>query len=107
MIMWVIGAQAWHTVSLSEPCLLRPQSQTVAASNSSAVYKFGKETHEKGSVHEHTCMWTKYMYEKGGLMFKYPMHNFDVAPVAQSERYYCYQTEKPSRRVDIFEIATE
>ena len=28
-------------------------------------------------------MWTKYMYEKGGLMFEYPMHNFDVAPDVQ------------------------
>ena len=38
----VTGARVWHTASLREPCLLRLQSQTVVSSDSSAIYKFGK-----------------------------------------------------------------
>ena len=37
-------------------------------------------------------MWTKYMYEKGGLMFEYPMHNFDVARTRKGVLY----EDKPS-----------
>ena len=86
VIMWVTRAGARHMRSPRELCLFCTRAQTVVASNSSVVYKFGQK-HRKGSEHEHTCMWTKYMYEKGGLMFKYPMHNFDVAPVPQSAQY--------------------
>jgi hypothetical protein len=82
----VTRARAWHTISLREPCLLRIQSQMVVSSNSSAIYKFGKKC-GKGSEHEHTCMQTKNMNENGALMFKYQMHNFDVAPVSQSAQY--------------------
>ena len=44
VLMWVTaGARAWHMGSLTKPCLLRTQSQTVSTSNSCAIYKFGKK----------------------------------------------------------------
>ena len=62
----VTGAPEWHTVSLSE-------TVSVASSDLSNIHKFGEKLRGRGSEHEDTCMWTKFMYEKGGLIFKYQM----------------------------------
>ena len=48
VVMWVTGAGARHTGSPREPCLSRTRSQTVAASDLSAIYKFDPKNAGKG-----------------------------------------------------------
>lgn len=88
MIMWVTGAGVQHTVVLVNHVCFVPDRKQLLRPTRLLFINLAKKC-GKGSEHEHTCMWTKYMYEKGGLMFKYPMHNFDVATVTESTCYYC------------------
>ena len=88
VVMWVKGHGHGTRVVLGNRVCLVPDRRRLLRPTRVMFINLAKK-HGKWSEHEHTCMWTKYMYEKGGLMFEYPMHNFDVAPVAQSARYYC------------------
>ena len=69
------------------------------ASSDLSVHKFGKNDAGKGQNTNTLACGQNICMKKGGLMFEYPMHNFDVAPVAQSARYClppsCWQEGNP------------
>src|SRR6266511_4131753 len=75
----VTGAPAWHTVNLSEPCLLRHPTCLMFINLAKNDAGEGQNTNTL-ACGPNLCM-------KRVVLFSNTKCNFDVAPISQSARY--------------------